>query len=206
MEFVTIPFDYATLSAANQSSVVPICIARDDDEGQPIAWEWFEAVARISDRMRGLARRYLEDVWRASELSEWALHKLWRLHGCDFGHHPEYRVYAHASWHAKDLQAGSWHERRGVVTALDGLDTVVRERLLTDRNQYERAYQRKLDFQALSQQLVDEGLGDVSEMLDLIRDGCSWDEIGERFGRTADSARVRFRRKTSGIVPRGPRG
>lgn len=204
MEFVTIPFDYDELPAASQSAIVPICIARDDEEGKPIAWEWFEAIARIPDRLRNLARRHLDDVWRASEISEWALHKIWRLHGRDLGRAPEYRVYAHAAWRAKDLRAGSWHERRGVVIALEGLETVIRDRILADKSEYERAYQRRLDFKALSERLVEEGLEDVSEMLDLLRDGCTWDEVGERFGRTADAARVRFRRKTAGIIPEWP--
>ena len=39
MDFVTIPFDYHEFSAADQASIIPICIARNDDEGRPIAWE-----------------------------------------------------------------------------------------------------------------------------------------------------------------------
>jgi hypothetical protein len=200
MEFVTIPFNYDALPAGSQAAVIPICIAREDDEGRTIAWEWFEAIARIPDRMIALARRYLSDPWRASELSEGTLHRVWRKHGSDFGRRPEYRLYAHATWHARDLQAGSWHERRGIVKGLDDLEVVVRNRILVDPANYLQRYHGALDYRALSTRLVEEGLEDVSQMLDLLRDGATWDEIGERLGRRADAARMRFRRKTAKIV------
>ena len=87
MHFVTIPFDYEELPEPARAAVIPICIARNDQVGTPIAWGWFEAVARIPDRMLALARRYLCDPWRASELSEEAVHKVWDLHGDNFGRH-----------------------------------------------------------------------------------------------------------------------
>ena len=37
-------------------------------------------------------------------------------------------------------------------------------------------------------------------LLDLLRDGATWDEIGERLGRRADAARMRFHRKTAPIL------
>jgi hypothetical protein len=200
MGLVTIPFDYDKLPEASRATVIPICIARNDHEGRLIAWGWFEAIARIPDRMLSLARRYLGDVWRGSELSEGALHQVWRQHGDDFGRHPEYRLYAQATWYAKDLQAGSWQERRGIVTRLDDLENVVRNRILVDPANYVRRYQGNLDYRALSNRLVEEGLSDVSQMLDLLRDGATWDEIGERLGRRGDAARMRFHRKTARIV------
>jgi hypothetical protein len=200
MQLVTIPFDYHEQPAAKQATVIPICVARNDPEGRPIAWGWFEALARIPERMISLARRYLDDAWRASELSEGALHKIWRLHGVEFGNKPECRLYAHAVWHARDLQAGSWQQRRGIVTALEGLDHALRQRTLTDFRQYERKYQGDLDFDAFSRRLMAEGLEDCSVMLDLLRDGCTWDEVGERLGRTGDAARMKFHRKTNGLL------
>ena len=200
MQFVTIPFDYEELPEPARAAVIPICIARNDQAGTPIAWGWFEAVARIPDRMLALARRYLCDPWRASELSEEAVHKVWNLHGENFGRRPEGLVYAHAAWHAKDKQAGSWHERRGIVTGLDALENVVRDRILVDPADYDRRYQGRLDYRALSDRLDEEGLEDVRVMLDLLRDGATWDEVGERLGRSADAARMRFHRKTAPIV------
>jgi hypothetical protein len=200
MHFVTIPFDYEELPEPIRAAVIPICIARNDEAGALIAWGWFEAVARIPHRMLALARRHLCDPWRASELSEVAVHKVWRRHGHDFGRRPEGRIYAHAAWHAKDLQAGSWHERRGIVTGLDDLENVVRERILVDPANYGRRYQGRIDYRALSDRLDEEGLEDVRVMLDLLRDGATWDEVGERLGRRGDAARMRFHRKIAVIV------
>ena len=56
----------------------------------------------------------------------------------------------------------------------------------------------------MAKRVVDEGLEDCSAMLDLLRDGCSWDEVGERLGRTADAARMKFHRKTTDMI-RGKR-
>jgi DNA-directed RNA polymerase specialized sigma24 family protein len=200
MQFVTIPFDYDELPEASRAPIIPICVARNDEQGRPIAWGWFEAVARIPDRMLGLARRYLRDPWRASELSEEAVHRVWRTHGSNFGRHPEGRLYANAAWLAKDLRAGSWQERRGIVTGLDDLEDVVHNRILVDPANYVRRYQGHLDYRALSERLVEEGLEDVSQMLDLLRDGATWDEIGERMGRHGDAARMRFHRKTAWML------
>jgi hypothetical protein len=201
MEFVIIPFDYDELPEATKATLIPICIARNDQEGQQIAWGWFEAIARIPDRMLALARRYLYDPWRVSELSEGALHRVWQLHGSDFGRQPAGRLYAQAAWHAKDLQAGgSWHERRGIVSSLDDLENVVRNRILVDPANYAQKYQGQLDYRALSKRLDEQGLGDVREMLDLVRDGATWDEVGERTGRSPDAARMHFHRKIARIL------
>jgi hypothetical protein len=200
MQLVTIPFGYEELPEAIRAAVIPICIARNDKEGKEIAWGWFEAIARIPDRMLGLATRYLHDPWRASEISEGALHQVWRLRGSDFGRQPEWRLYAQATWHAKDLQFGSWRERRGIVSGLDDLEDVVRKRILADPANYVCRYQGRLDYRTLGTRLDEEGLGDVREMLDLVRDGASWDEVGERLGRSADAARMRFHRKTAKLA------
>jgi DNA-directed RNA polymerase specialized sigma24 family protein len=200
MQVVTIPFGYEELPQASQAAVIPICIAREDEDGRPIAWGWFEAMARIPDRVLGLARRYLCDPWRASELAEGALHQVWHLHGNDFGRWPEWRLYSIATWHARDLRAGSWRQRRGIVAGLDDLERTVRQHILVDPANYGERYQAELDYRALGACLDEEGLGDVREMLDMVRDDATWDEIGERMGRSADAARLRFKRKLTKIA------
>jgi hypothetical protein len=55
MQFVTIPFDYYGQSAPSEAAIVPICVARSDAQGNPIAWEWFEAFSRIPDDLPGTA-------------------------------------------------------------------------------------------------------------------------------------------------------
>jgi hypothetical protein len=83
---------------------------------------------------------------------------------------------------------------------LDDLENVVRERILVDPANYDRRYQGRIDYRTLSDRLDKGGLEDVRVMLDLLRDGATWDEVGERLGRRGDAARMRFHRKTAPIV------
>jgi hypothetical protein len=106
-----------------------------------------------------------------------------------------------AKWHARDLQAGTWQRRRGVVVALNGLDELLRSRALTDPKQYERVYQKELYFKALSEQLEDAGQMDVSQMLKFVRDGRSWPEIGEQMGKDPDALRMKFHRWFNRLLP-----
>src|ERR1700719_4592470 len=100
MEIVVIPFNFEELSPAEQSKVVPICLTRKDRRGSNIAWGWFEAVSKIQSPLKSLARRLLYDVWRTSEIADFAVQSVWESHGEDFGRRPEHRVYAQAKWYA----------------------------------------------------------------------------------------------------------
>src|SRR4051812_21024295 len=114
MSVITIPFGYEELPDHQRRGIVPICIPTHDDDGRQIAWGWFEAVAVVQSPLRGLARFFLEDEWRVSELAESAVKIVWRNHGEDYGRSPSARVYAQAKWCAKDLKAGSARDRRGL--------------------------------------------------------------------------------------------
>ena len=199
--FVTIPLGFERFSEAEKALVVPICIERSDREGSEIAWGWFQAVEEAQDPLRRLARTWLEDVWRVSELAEASVHTLWYRHRSDLGRSPAGRVLAQAKWYARDLQAGSWQRRRGVVEGLSGLDEMVRSRVLTDPARYEDLYQREMYFKSLGDQLENAGQMDVREMLKYVRDGLSWAEIGEQLGRDPDAARMKFRRWINRFLP-----
>jgi hypothetical protein len=201
MQYVTIPFDFEHLSPDQKASVIPICIERTDRDGSDIAWGWFEAVEAVQEPLRRLARSWLDDVWRVSELAEASVHTLWYRHRFELGIRPAGRVLAQAKWYARDLQAGTWQSRRGVVKGLDGLDDLVRSRALTDPSQYEQVYHREMYFKALSKQLEDAGQADVSQMLTFVRDGRSWAEIGEQLGKDPDAARMKFRRWINRFLP-----
>ena len=201
MQYVTIPFDFENLTGDKRAAVIPICIERADREGHEIAWGWFEAVEAVQDPLRRLARSWLEDVWRVSELTEATVHTLWYRHRFDLGIRPASRVLAQAKWYARDLQAGTWQRRRGVVVGLEGLDELFRSRVLTDPAQYEDQYQREMYFKALGEKLEDAGQADVSEMLKSIRHGFTWAEIGEQLGKDPDAARMKFRRWISRFLP-----
>ena len=45
---VTIPFGYDP----DRDRILPICLPARDDDGKPIAWGWFEAVARMENPLR----------------------------------------------------------------------------------------------------------------------------------------------------------
>jgi hypothetical protein len=194
MQVVTIPFDYEELSPSEQAKIVPICIRSADDEGSPIDWGWFDAAARVQDPLRALARSWLQDVWRVSEITEAAVHSLWRKHGHHLGRRPSSRVYAAARWQAQDKKFETWQNRRRVLLALDDLEEVVRQRVLIDPADYGRVYEDDLYFKELSTRLENEGLEHVSHTLKLLRDGCTWDEIGRDVGKSPDAVRMTFRR------------
>lgn len=196
MQVVTIPFGYEGLSPSQQAQIIPICIKATDEEGRPIDWGWFEAAARIHEPLLAVARIFLDDVWRASEITEAAVHNMWRTHAHDLGFHPSARIYTAAKWEARDRRAGCWQSRRGALSSFEDLKEVVRKRVLIDPENYSRTYERELYFKGLCEELEAAGQPVVSEMLKLLLNGCTWDEIGRQLGTPPDAARMRFRRWT----------
>ena len=170
----------------------PNAVRHNDRHGQNIAWGWFEAVGRIQSPLISLARRILRDPWRASEIADSAVHSVWELHGEDLGRKPESRVYAQAQWCALDLQAGTQRERRGRTLALDDLDESIRKRALVDPADYDARYIAGIQLSELSRRLEAAGRADVKLMLDHLRNGCNWDEVGTLTGQTANTAQRRF--------------
>lgn len=205
MQYVTIPFGFEDFSPQQQEAIVPICIQRTDRHGNDIEWGWFEAVSEVQDKLRGLARTWLEDVWRVSELTEASVHTLWYRHGADLGRSPAGRILVQARWHAKDLRAGSWQRRRGVVLGLEGLDELVRSRVLTDPTAYEHRYQKELYFKDLAADLDDAGQMEVSRMLSLVRNGNTWAQVGEELGKDPDALRMKFRRWVGRFLAGAPK-
>lgn len=200
MDVVVIPFNFEELPPAEQTKVVPICLARQDRQGKNIAWGWFEAVSKVQNPLRSLARRLLRDVWRTSEISDMAVQSLWASHGDDLGRRPENRVYTQAKWYAQDLQAGSQRERRGRTVALEDLEESIRKKALVDPAEYDARYMAGIQLSELSRRLEELGKGDVSEMLDHLRNGCTWDEIAGLTGQTANTAQRRFWRWIGKVI------
>jgi hypothetical protein len=194
MAVITIPFNYEELPPTERNSIVPICLPALDDDGRQIAWGWFEAVERVQTPLRGLARAFLEDVWRVSELTESAVKTLWRTHGEDFGRSPSARVYVQAKWCARDLKAGSSRQRRGLNVGLDELDKALYGRVLADPCDYHSKYSIEMDLAVLGKRLREKGLDDIDEILHMVRDGCNWKEIGKQMGRDPNVTQRRFRR------------
>lgn len=188
---VNIPFGYDP----DRDRILPICLPTRDDDGRPIAWGWFEAVARIENPLRSLSTRILGDERHVSELTETALKVVWKRHGEDFGRSPSGRIYKQAQWSARDLKAGgSERDRRGLNVPLEDLHEALRSKLLIDTCDYELRYNQEMDLARLGEVFRSQGLDDLEEMLRHTRDGCTWKEIGERMNCDSNVAQRRFRR------------
>ena len=188
---VNIPFGYDP----DQDRILPICLPARDDDGQPIAWGWFEAVARIENPLRSLTRKVLGDERYVSELTETALKIVWRNHGENYGRSPSARIYRQAEWSARDLKAGgNERDRRGLNVALEELHEALRGSLLVDSCDYELLYNEEMDLAKVGALFKSRGLDDIEEMLQHTRDGCTWKEIGERMNCDSNVAQRRFRR------------
>ncbi|MGH9440487.1 MAG: hypothetical protein ACRD22_22155, partial [Terriglobia bacterium] len=84
MGHVVIPADYERCS----NRIVPICVRTEDDLGNRIAEGWIHGVVRAADQIRFLARKFLFDEWRSSELADETVQDLWILHKDDVGRRP----------------------------------------------------------------------------------------------------------------------
>ena len=191
MGLVTIPFDFEQQDDPN--SVVPICIEDTDKEGRKIALGWFAAIPPIANRLRGLARRRLEDEWRVSELTELTVHEVWYRHLDNLGTWPSARIWHHAKWKAEDLRAGGWRARQGVdmplpdddnalVSLIRRADPKALARLLPHRDwDFSNDIERKEFFDALVRKMKLRGDVQAGEMLDMLRHGMDRAEINAHF-------------------------
>ncbi len=191
MAVVTIPFDYEQLPDPN--SVVPICIEDTDRDGRRIAWGWFDAVVPIANRLRGLARRRLEDEWRVSELAESTVHDVWYEHLDNFGFWPSGRLWRHARWKAEDLRAGGRRSRRGVETPLPDDEAALQSliqladpralaRLVPHRDwNFADELERRQFFEALVHRMKLRGHIQAGEMLDMLAHGMERAEVNACF-------------------------
>jgi hypothetical protein len=201
---VTIPFDYEKLDDPN--SVVPICIEDTDRVGRKISWGWFTAVVPIANRLRGLARRKLDDEWRVSELAETTVHELWHEHLDNFGMWPSARVWHHAKWKAEDLRAGGWRARRGIENPLpddeNALASLLRvadpkalSRLLPHREwDFVSDIERNEFFETLIRKMKLRGDVQAGEMLDMLCHGMNRAEINAHFCRRPNTLTQAFHR------------
>ncbi len=110
MAVITIPFDYNEIT---HPQIVPICIADTDAKGNLVCPVWIEhGVVPVVDRLVRIAERVLLDKFRASEITEYAVHSLSRKYGDNVGDRPAVRVLNRARLHAEDLRVGGRRARR----------------------------------------------------------------------------------------------
>ncbi len=173
MAVVTIPSNFDELPEPVRRSVVPICLNDVDDRGLAIPHGWIDAVHRVAEPLRLLAKRRLGDVWMVSELTETSVHALAKRHGEDLGRHPHRRIYARARFDAEDLRRVDWRNRRGKVIAPGTLDHFV------DPQNYESLYIQELSIRKAEEFLKENKQEDLVAALDCMRRGLQWESIGE---------------------------
>lgn len=160
MSIVTIPFDYD--SGRYRPSLIPIYLSLYDQHGREIPRPWFDAVTRVVEYLRNLARKVLGDVWRVSELADLCVQAQWRDHGEHFGKYPHRRIAEYARWKAADLRCGHWRLRRGIEILLGD-----RAERLHDPFDYEAAFQDVRTVEQLRSHLRDTGKSDLVAALDM---------------------------------------
>lgn len=179
--FVIIPFDYGRLPEPDRKAVVPICIQSTDRHGKSIAPVWFEqGVAPIYKELVDLAFYKLGDSWRASELAEISVHKLWKQHGADAGDTPWRRVWRQAFWDAKDMAAGDWRARRYrlIYRTLEQLDREFPDKTVDPTN-FKQLFDDRLQIEQIENELREDGLQVMADVLESLMRGDSWVQIGE---------------------------
>ncbi len=186
MPVITIPFDY---NEKIHPSVVPICICDTDANGNQIHPAWFElGVAPVADQLRRMTRRILHDVYRVSEITESAVHSVWRSRGPDLGTNPEFVVLKRAKWHAEDARAGGRRARTGYDVELFS-ETV--DRLCDDFDLIAEAETKDV-LDKLVAQAAELGMTETVEMIPMMLRGCSADEYVKRFGKKRNTLTQMF--------------
>jgi DNA-directed RNA polymerase specialized sigma24 family protein len=179
MPFITFPKHWDE----TQKHIIPICINDSDSEGGLISSGWIEAVASEADRLRGLARTFLSDVWRASELADESVQALWRVHRDDYGTDPGKRLYVHARWRAMDKRSGGRRARQGFDLEL--MESLARN--LTDRSDWAADYERRQFVDVLKARMDALGLAEEREMVELWLFESTAKELTDRFNKSRNA-------------------
>ncbi len=186
MPAVIIPFDYDEKS---HSSVVPICINDTDANGNLIYRGWIEqGVIPAADRLRRAAKDILKDVWRVSEIADYAVHSIWAHRGFNLGVDPHVRVAIRASWYAEDLAVGGRRIRRGADLQL------FEETLELLRDQFDLVadVENRDRLEKLVAQANALGMHDAVAMVPMMLRACSAEEYVKRFGKKRNTLAQMF--------------
>jgi len=188
MGVITIPFDYTELT---HPRIIPICIADTDARGAPVCRGWIEqGVVPVVDPLLRIAERLLADKYRASEITEYAVHSLSRTHGENIGDRPTVKVLNRARLHAVDLRAGGRRSRRKLDVEL------FVETLESLQDQYDiAAHLEATDtLDRIIEQLELLGLDRVKELLPWMLQNTEGHELTRQFGQKRNTITTRFYR------------
>ena len=188
MAVITIPFDYNEIT---HPQIVPICIADTDAKGNLVCPAWIEhGVVPVVDRLVRIAERVLLDRFRASEITEYAVHSLSRKYGDNIGDRPAVRVLNRARLHAEDLRVGGRRARRkfDVELFVETLES------LQDQYDLVADLETKQKVDLIVAQLDVLGLDRVKEMLPFMLRNAEGQELTDEFGQKRNTLTTRFYR------------
>jgi hypothetical protein len=188
MEMITVPLDY---DEKIHPQIIPICIADTDAHGNSVHRGWIEhGVVPVADRLVSIADRLLSDKYRASEISEYAVHSLSRTHGANIGDRPAIKVLNRARLHAVDLRAGGRRARRklNVELFVETLNS------LEDQYNFVAAFENAETLNKIVAQLDVLGLDRVRETLPWMLRNAAGREIASQFGQKRNTITTRFYR------------
>jgi hypothetical protein len=180
-----IPDNYEELPQGQQKQIIPICMRAFDGNGREIATEWFSrGVAPIRRELVGMAHHALGDPWRASELAETTVHRLWARHGDCVGRYPARRVLKKAVWIAEELKSGDWRKMKypNLYLALDSLDEKIRDQALADPLENAKRLEEQIMLDSIEDRLQREGRMDIRTVYQLLRRGYNWQEVADNLG------------------------
>jgi hypothetical protein len=194
MAVITIPYDY---NEQTDRSIVPICIDDEDGKGKRIDQRLIkEGVVPAADPLRRIADRILRDVYRASEIADYALHSLWRTHGVNFGDRPDLIIQKRASHRAEVLRLGGPRARRKKEV---GLFDSTMENLQYQFN-HAAAFQARDTIDRLVAELERRGMHDIREMVPMILMKCNAKEFEIRFGASRKTLMQQFYRRVRKVM------
>jgi hypothetical protein len=188
MAVITIPFDYDEIT---HPQVIPICIADTDAYGNQVHAGWIEhGVVPVVDKLIRIAARLLSDKYRASEITEYAVHSLSRTHGDNIGDRPAIKILNRARLHAIDLRAGGRRARRKLDVELfaETLES------LEDRYDHVAAFEAKETLDKILEQVDLLGLDHVKELLPWMLRNAEGHELTSQFGQKRNTITTRFYR------------
>ena len=192
MAVIAIPFDYDP--DRDGESVIPIYLNDTDENGETICFGWIEAVIPIQEKLRALSRRVLGDVWRVSEVTDLAIHQLWRQYRNNIDSHASFRVYRTATRMAHILEDPGGREHLALNLSLDSLEGYRRDALIADTADTERGYQTNLDIEWFEKKVREMGRKSELDVYRMLRAGYDWHEISQRIGERPNTLHRRFRR------------
>jgi hypothetical protein len=188
MAVITIPFDY---DERTHSAIVPICVDDTDRHGNPVHRAWIElGVVPVADRLLKIADRLLADKYRASEITEYAVHSLSRTHGDQVGDRPSVKVLNRARLFAVDQRAGGRRNRRRLDVELftETLEA------LEDQYNFVADFAARETLDKIVEQLDLLGLQHVKEILPWMLRNADGSELAGRFGQKRNTVTKQFYR------------